>query len=556
MGGATTHANHAATLRDYLQVVRRRKWIILQAVVLVPLAAVAFSLHQQTLYQAQAKVLLNAQNLASQLTGTAQYSGVSEPQTEIVQTQAEVARVPAIADRVLRSVRRTGLTAQTFLNRSGVSPSSNADLLTFSVTNHDSALAQRLVDAYAGAYTTYRRQLDTAAIATALRSLNARISQLVRSGDRRGSLYTTLVSRQETLATMEALQTSNASVVQQASNATRVQPKPTRNGILGLVLGIVLGLGLAFLWEALDTRVRSAHEIGEKLGGLPLLARIPEPSKQLRTQNRLAMVEDPAGVQAETFRMLRTNLDFVTLDRDARTLMVTSAVEQEGKSTTIANLAVALARAGHRVALVDLDLRRPFVARFFDVEGPGLTEVVLGHASLDEALAPIAIVDPGGERRPSNGNGRSNGNGHSNGNGNGHAYLTKGMLEVLASGPIPPDPGDFIGKQALSEILSQLRERFDFVLIDAPPVLHVGDAIALSTKVDGILVVTRMKLVRRQMLSELGRQLATVPTPVLGFILTGAGEEEGYGDGYGYGYAYHPHAYEQSERVETGRSFP
>ena len=110
--------------------------------------------------------------------------------------------------------------------------------------------------------------------------------------------------------------------------------------------GLSSAIGLAFLWEALDTRVRSAQEIGEKLGGLPLLARVPVPGKKLRSENKLVMLEDPSGVQAETFRMLRTNLDFVTLDRDVHTIMVTSAVEQEGKSTTIANLAVALARGG------------------------------------------------------------------------------------------------------------------------------------------------------------------------------------------------------------------
>src|SRR5262249_52138101 len=122
--------------------------------------------------------------------------------------------------------------------------------------------------------------------------------------------------------------------------------------------------------------------------------------------------------------------------------------------------------------------------------------------------------------------------------------------------PIPPDPGDFIGKHALGELLADLRVRFDFVLIDTPPVLQVGDAIALSTKVDAIVVVSRMKLVRRQMLNELGRQLATVPTPVLGFVLTDAGEEQAYGDGYGYGYGYgYPsRADEASEQPSHSRS--
>jgi len=531
------HAGHAATLRDYLHVLRRRKWIILQAAVLVPAAAIGFSLHQQKLYRASAQVLLSSQNLATELTGT-QQTGVSVQPDRVAQTQADVARVPAIAARVLRRVPGTGLTVQRFLSRSGVSTATNADILTFEVVNRDAVLARRLVDEYAASYTVYRRSLDTAAIHTALQSVDARIGQLVDAGGRGGALYASLVERQQTLATMQALQTSNAAVVQQAQKVSQVQPKTSRNAILGIFLGIVLGIGLAFLREALDTRVRNAEEIGERLGGLSLLARVPVPSKKLRAKNRLVMLDSPTGVQAEAFRMLRTNLDFATLGRSARTIMVTSAVEQEGKSTTIANLAVALARTGQRVVLVDLDLRRPFLHKFFDLDSPGITQVALGHISLEEALVPVAIADAR-QRWKANGNG----------NGNGHGAV-KGILEVLPSGPIPPDPGEFVGTAVLSEILEELRMRADFVLIDAPPVLHVGDAMALSTKVDGILVVTRMQVVRRHMLNELARQLANAPTPVLGFVVTAADEEESYGYGYGYGYGgYHARPYEPSEKA-------
>ena len=514
--------------------------MIALAVVLVPLAAVLFSLHQQRLYEAQAQVLLSSQNLAAQLTNT-QSTGINLQPDRIAQTQAGVARVPTIVRRVLRLANRPQIGVKRFLGDSSVSVSPNADLLTFGVTNHDPALARRLVDLYAQQYTIYRRQLDTAAVHTLLVSVDARIRELGRAGGRRSALYGQLVDRQQQLETIDALQTANATVVQQADQAVRVQPKPTRNGILGLLLGIVLGIGLAFLWEALDTRVRNAEEIGERLGGLALLARIPVPSRRLQKTNTLVMAAEPTGVQAETFRMLRTNLEFATLGRDVRTVMVTSAVEQEGKSTTIANLAIALARAGQRVVLVDLDLRRPFVHRFFDLEGPGVTQVALGHVSLDQALATVAITESAA--KPSNGNG--------NGNGNGHGAV-KGVLEVLPAGPIPPDPGEFVGTAALTEILEQLRERADVVLIDAPPTLHVGDAMTLSAKVDGVLVVTRMKLVRRQMLAELGRRLSGSPTPILGFVVTGAGEDEGYGYGYGYGYGgYSTKPYVQTEKAQA-----
>jgi Mrp family chromosome partitioning ATPase/capsular polysaccharide biosynthesis protein len=548
------HAAHSATLRDYLQVVRRRKWIILQAVVLVPVAAVLFSLHQEKLYQAQAQVLLSSQNLAAQLTGT-QSTGINLQPDRIAATQADVARAPEIARRVLERYAGTGWSADDFLKHSSVSNAANADLLTFSVTNHDPMLARRLVDTYAREYTIFRRQLDTAAVAGALDKVNARIKQLVDAGGKRTSLYGSLVERQQELATIEALQTANATVVKQADRALQVQPKPVRNGILGLMLGIVLGVGLAFLWEALDTRVRTAQEIGERLGGLPLLARIQSPSRKFSSERKLVMLEDPGSTEAETFRMLRTNLEFATMDSKARAIMVTSAVEEEGKSTTVANLAVALARAGQRVALVDLDLRRPFLAKFFDLDGPGVTQVALGHSSLYSALAKIAITDAdGGRGRPArNGHVKvtSDGNGNGNGNGQSRTRGVRGVLEVLPAGPIPPDPGEFVATHALTEILDELRDRCDIVLVDAPPALRVGDAMTLSRKVDGIIVVTRMKIVRRQMLGELARQLATVPTPVLGFVVTdAAGEDEGYGYGYGYGgYAAHP--YEQSAKAKA-----
>ncbi len=535
------------TLGDYLQVVKRRKWVIVTAVVLVPAAAIAFSLHQTKLYQANALVLLNAQNLATELAGVSQNSGISEPQTEIVQTQALVARVPTIAARTLQLVGGTGLTAKQFLAGSSVSAAVNADLLTFSVTNHSPLAARRLVDAYAGAYTAFRRQLDTASIKKALQGVNHRLGQLRASGQNRSSLYTALVERQQTLQTIAALQTSNASVVQQADGALKTQPKTTRNAILGLVLGLVLGLGFAFLRESLDTRVRSAEEIGERLGGIPLLARVAAPPKRLAGKDRLAMLVEPYGPYAETFRILRTNLDFACLGREIRSLMITSAIEQEGKSTTIANLAVALARAGKRVVLVDLDLRRPFLHRFFDVDGPGVTQVALGHVTLREAFVPIVLaeyvapVDDAGE---------------SNRSGNGHGpSKVEGMLGVLVSGPIPPDPGEFVASRALVTILEQLQKMADIVLIDSPPVLPFGDALALSNHVDGILLATRMTVARRGILHEVARQLETVPTPVLGLVVTDAGEERGYGYGYGgYGYGSKSNVPEIAGRVQAGRA--
>jgi polysaccharide biosynthesis transport protein len=520
----------ASSLRDYLRIVRRRKWIILQVAIVVPAAAAAFSLQQSRLYEASSEVLLSRQNLAAALTDTPDVT-LSEDAARLVETQANLARVPKVAAAVLADAQLSDRSPQEFLDSSRVSGKANADLLQFAVTDRSPALAVRLASAYARQFTVYRRRLDTAALQTARAELGRRLTALEKSGDRRSALYATLVEKEQQLRTMEALQTANAFVVRSADEARQVQPRPVRNAILGLALGLVLGLGLAFLWEALDTRVRSADEIGEQLG-LPLLARIPEPPRRLRKQNELVMLADPSGIHAEAFRILRTNLEFANLARGARTIMVTSAVETEGKSTTVANLAVAYARAGKRVALVDLDLRRPYLGRLFGLDPgrPGLTDVALGDVELSDAISWVAVSD-----RLTTGTSV-----------NGHGPPVD-MLQLLPAGPAPPGAGEFMGTNALADILDRLVERADLVLIDAPPLLHVGDAITLSARIDALVVVTRLNVVRRAMLAEVRRVLHSSPAARLGFVLTGARLEDAYG--YGDYSAYYPRAgYGESER--------
>jgi Mrp family chromosome partitioning ATPase/capsular polysaccharide biosynthesis protein len=524
----------AVTLHDYLRVVRRRKWVVVQAALLLTLAAVAFSLHQQRLYEASADVLLSADNLSATVPGTP-LNGLSQDPERTTQTQAQVARMPEVVQGALNRVSGTGLTVADFLSSASVSTSPTSDILTFAVTNPDPALAKQLANAYARSYGAHRQQLYTDSIKRAIADVDQRLQRLDRTGaslknsggsaglgalTAYGALYSSLVDRQQALQSMQALLPSVASVLRQADEAVLTQPKTVRNGALGLVVGLVLGLGLAFLREALETRVRTTAEVSARLGGLPLLGRLPRPPKRLQ-RSELVMLEDPASAQAEAFRMLRANLDFVTLDRDARMIMITSALEQEGKSTTVANLAVAFARAGKRVVLVDVDLRRPVLARFFDLEGPGLTQVALGHVPLEEALTRIVITDPPAPKR------RLALRRGANQNGNVTRELL-GQLDVLPSGPIPPDPGEFVSSPALGKVLGALREHADVVLVDAPGALQVGDVVALASRVDGIVVVARSKVLRRQTLAELGRLLTMVRAPALGFVATGEGEDESF----------------------------
>jgi polysaccharide biosynthesis transport protein len=339
-----------------------------------------------------------------------------------------------------------------------------------------------------------------------------------------------LRGRAEQLRTLMAVENSNAVVARSAGPAGKIQPRPKRYGIIGLAFGLMLAFAFAFIRDALDTRVRSAEEITQRLG-IPLLARLPEPSRKLQKTNGLVMLANPGSVEAEAFRVLRTNIEFANIERKARSIMITSALEAEGKSTTAANLAVAAARVGQRVVLVDLDLRRPFIDRFFDLEGkPGLTNVALGHATLEEATARVVI--PAAEHEGA----RSETNGHS----------PVAVLDVLPSGPIPPDAGEFVGTVAVSQLLQELTRRYDLVVVDSPPLLHVGDALTLSSRVDAVVLIARLPGVRRPILKELKRVLESAPNAKLGFALAGAHLEEGYGYGYGYYYS-SPYASRQGE---------
>ena len=234
------------------------------------------------------------------------------------------------------------------------------------------------------------------------------------------------------------------------------------------------------------------------------------------------MLNDKPGEAGEAYRKLRTNFDFANLTASARTVLVTSAVEKEGKSTTVANLAIAMARGGRRVILVDLDLRRPFIDRFFGLEGrPGITEAVLGRVPLSQALVNVSLPGISEHDQPS-----SNGNA---------AAGAPGWLQVLPAGIVPPDPAEFVGTRGLAEMLLQLRDLADVVLIDAPPLLPVSDAMTLSSAVDGVVLIARAGAVHRGMLSEVHRLLSSIPATKLGFVLTNSQADSKYGYGGYYG---------------------
>lgn len=503
-----------AGLTHYLHVLRHGAWIIVLTVVLATGAAAYASARQTALYRASADVFLSTQNLAATIS-----SGVQLPYGDPVRgaaTQANLARDPAVASQALEIAQLPGRTAQSFLSHSSVSAATGADILTFAVTDHVPKTAQRLANDYATAYTRYRRQLDTAAIARARKGIEAQLAQLRASGGAGGPVYANLFEKDQELGTLQALQGSNATVVRSASRAVQTQPRALRNCAIAAVLGFLLGIGIVFLRDALNTRVRTVAELQSWLD-LPQLARVPEPSRRLRSENEVIMLTAPLSPSAEPYRILATNLDFVNLEHGARTILFTSAVRGEGKSTTVANLAVALARGGRRVILVDGDLRMPTIHSLFSISSePGLTSVVVGHSSLAEALVRISISDLRDVTETMNGS-------------------PTGAFEVLPVGTPPPNPAEFVGSHAFAALLLELKELADIILIDAPPILNLSDTMALSARVDGLVVVARLPLLKRSTLQELHRVLASAPTTKLGFVLTGTSSNESYGSYGGYG---------------------
>jgi Mrp family chromosome partitioning ATPase/capsular polysaccharide biosynthesis protein len=509
------YSDRPTTVADYLAILRRRKWVVLLPPVVAAVAAFALSLDQSPLYRASAQVLVNPPSIVSAITNVDPSSG--DP-NRFLTTQASIARAPELAARVAAASGIPGMTPDRVLSESTVTPSTDSDIVEISVEDGNREAAPRLANTYARQFTQFSKERATKYIDEALASLQTRITSLAGHGQADSPLYATLIQQQGQLQTVGKLMAGNANLLQPAAGAEKIRPRPKRNAILGFLFGGVVGLALAFLAEALDRRVRSEHEIDAVLG-IPLLARIPQPSRALQKTDGLVMLQESGGAHAETFRKLRTSLEFVNPGGAARTIMVTSPVEQEGKSTTIANLAVALARGNRRVAVVDLDLRRPYLSRLFHVGGrPGITDVALKHADLSDALRPIPLATGIQERANLNGDG-----GASNGR-----TASYGLLHLLPAGTIPPMAGEMLRDERLLGVLDELATRFDVVLIDAPPLLAFGDTMTLSTHVDAIFAITRLGRVQRPILHEFARQLQSCQAKLLGYVLTGVEHSESY----------------------------
>lgn len=261
-----------------------------------------------------------------------------------------------------------------------------------------------------------------------------------------------------------------------------VSPRPALNLALGLLLGLALGTAAALVRDRFDTTIKSSDDIAS-LAGASTLGLIREDS---RFQKQPLVTVEADWDVVEDFRGIRTALRFVDIDRPPRQLVITSAIPDEGKSSFACNLALILAQTAQSVCLVEADLRRPRACDYLGVdEGLGLSDIVAGEVSLDGAL-----VSWGG-----------------------------GELMVIPAGTTPPDPSQILGSKAMDDLLTTLRSRFDHVIIDSPPLLAVSDAAVLGPISDGVVIVARHRLVKREQLSLALERLETVGAHVLGVVL-------------------------------------
>ena len=358
-------------LAHYLHVLRRGLWIIALTVALTTGAAVYASKRQTALYSSSADVFLSTQNLARR---SRTFRRRPPTRSATAATQADLARTPAVAKRALRLARlqsRSAAVASLELVGLAGRERRHPHILRHRPQPPDRRTARRRL----------RHRLHPVppadstrpSIVGARREIRAQLAKLKAAGEQRGAVYANLFEKDQQLRTMQALQGSNALLVRSASGAVQTQPRPTRNGALAAMLGLLLGVGSS------SCVMRSTHASAQPArcrAGSTCLSSVA--SQSLRAVcdpgNGIVMLAEPLSPAAEPFRILATNLDFVNLERNARTIMFTSATHGEGKSTTVANLAVALARGGRRVILVDLDVRKPSLDGLFELgDRPGLT---------------------------------------------------------------------------------------------------------------------------------------------------------------------------------------
>ena len=467
-------------LKDYWLTIRRRWRLVALAVVVSTMAAGLLTLQATPLYQSSTRLFV-----ATPTSDTGEAASGGQFATSRVLSYVDQVTLRTLATTVANELGGE-IDPDVLVNSVSASVVPQTVNILITVEHPDPVIARDIAQAYAEA-------------------LKSQVADIESPGDGGAApIRVTIVD--------------NASI-----NDTPVSPNATRNYALGLVLGLLLGIGIAVLRELLDTTISSTEDVNG-VTPTPILGHINSDPAAVKKDQVLALSE--ATPWAEAFRVLRTNMQYVEVDQDHRVFVVSSALPGEGKSTTSANLAITLAMAGESVALVECDLRRPTMAKRFGIDDAvGTTSVLIGKIELDDALQ--VQRDSG--------------------------------VSVLTCGPRPPNPSELLQSHAMELLVKDLRSRFDVVILDAPPLLPVTDAALLAARADGLLTVVRHGKTTRDQLQHALERVDSVGGKCLGVVINlvpskrGGDRGYGYGYGYGYSYGYAPDATEPGKSVRTSK---
>ena len=516
-----------ATLRDYVRIVRRRKWIVFGVAVTLAALALAYSFAKTPMYKASAQLVYEGQiNVADPLSA----GGNIDP----AQMQVELNGVAsAIASPELIESAREQLGPSVAASPYTVSAAPDAqsgqtNISTVSVTavSPSAKTAAQVANAYAAAFTAARRAREQERVRVAEQVIQRTVDSFDTAEKRLSADYLTLQQRLQDLQILEATVTGNFRVLVPATvPGEPFSPRPVRNGLMGLMAGFVIGIGIVLLFEQFDTRVRTAEE-AVAIFGMPLLGHIRKVSAKEVDRQPLFALADSHSPAAEAVRKLRGNLEFANIDGDLKSLFITSCLQHEGKSLTVCNLAISLAASGNRVVLVDGDLRRPQVHSYLHLaNGAGLTTVLTGRSDLRQTLhsrpvgpSLVTIGTAGAVDAASNGEPR---------------------LHVLTSGPLPPNPAEIIASKSFASLIEELGAEFDFVIVDAPALLAVGDTAAIARCVDGLVFLVDLTRAQRPLLVEAATQISQMPCRKLGLAVIGPAPSRRSERNY---YSYYSHA--------------
>lgn len=440
--------NEASGLVRTLRILRERWLIIVGTTIAAAVVAVAYSSTRPKEYTATSKLLF-APNTLAQMAGGVSPQPDSDPEATKA-TNVLLVTTTTVGDKVAKDLH---LPASFEVGNEVTAESeSNANVVDIHVVDTDPMRAAQIANHWASDFVDYSRTTAQDQARAAESTIEAKLKALAPTDPLRPDLVAALAK----LGLLEASQTGNASQIQAAAVPTTPSaPKPKRDGVIAGALGLLLGIGFVFLLNVFDRRIKSVEEF-EAIYGFGALATIPASSREPATQRDRQAALEP-------FRILRNGLAFLSVTQEIRTVMVTSAVPGEGKSTVASGLARAAALAGQRVILVECDLRRPTFHRQFDLGGDprGLTTALIGGVPVTELLRPVL-------------HGRR-------------------ALLVLPSGPTPPNSAELFLSAEMAGVLRELTEQADLVVLDCPPLLPVADSHVLldNPHMDACLMVAR-----------------------------------------------------------------